>query len=163
MPKIIIIRGNSGSGKTTVAKELQHRFGHGTMLISHDVVRREIMHVKDMPGNPAIDLIQTLVLFARAHCALAILEGILNVDRYGKVFQTIAEIYADNIYAYYFDLPFEETLKRHSQKPNSADFGETEMRRWWKEKEFLPNITEKILDEKMSKNFIIDLIYSEAR
>ncbi|NME84182.1 zeta toxin family protein [Clostridium sp. SM-530-WT-3G] len=33
MPKIIIIRGNSGSGKSTVAKELQRRLGHGTLLI----------------------------------------------------------------------------------------------------------------------------------
>ncbi len=29
-PKIIVLRGNSGSGKTTIAKELQRRFCHGT-------------------------------------------------------------------------------------------------------------------------------------
>lgn len=32
--KIIILRGNSGSGKTTVAKELQKKLGRGTLLIS---------------------------------------------------------------------------------------------------------------------------------
>lgn len=30
MAKLIILRGNSGSGKTTVAKELQKRFGRNT-------------------------------------------------------------------------------------------------------------------------------------
>lgn len=31
--KIVILRGNSGSGKTTVVKKLQKRLGHGTLLI----------------------------------------------------------------------------------------------------------------------------------
>lgn len=47
MPKLIILRGNSGSGKTTVAKELQKRFGRNTMLISQDAVRRDMLNVKD--------------------------------------------------------------------------------------------------------------------
>lgn len=38
MPKLIILRGNSGSGKTTVAKALQEKFGPNTMLLSHDMV-----------------------------------------------------------------------------------------------------------------------------
>lgn len=40
MKKIIILRGNSGSGKTTIAKELQKQFGRNTMLISQDGIRR---------------------------------------------------------------------------------------------------------------------------
>ena len=35
--KLIILRGNSGSGKTTTGKSLQRKFGRGTMLISQDV------------------------------------------------------------------------------------------------------------------------------
>lgn len=38
--KLIILRGNSGSGKTTIAKELQKVFGRNTMIISQDVVLR---------------------------------------------------------------------------------------------------------------------------
>ena len=47
MGKLIILRGNSGSGKTTVAKELQKKFGYNTMLISQDEIRRNILWVKD--------------------------------------------------------------------------------------------------------------------
>lgn len=42
MGKLIILRGNSGSGKTTVVKELQKKFGYNTMLISQDEIRRNI-------------------------------------------------------------------------------------------------------------------------
>ena len=163
MPKLITIRGNSGSGKTTIAQELQKKLGHGTMLISQDVVRREMMYLQDRPNNKAIDLIQTLVIFAREHCEIAILEGILSTELYDKVFTAIGDIYAHSIYAYYFDLTFEETLKRHLQKPNAGDFGEEAMRRWWNEKDFLPNITEKVLLAEMSKDYIIDLILNDVQ
>ena len=32
MKKLIILRGNSGSGKSTIAKELQKQFGNNTMI-----------------------------------------------------------------------------------------------------------------------------------
>ena len=51
---IIILRGNSGSGKSTVAKNLQRELGHGTFLISQDVVRREMIFVHDEPNNQLI-------------------------------------------------------------------------------------------------------------
>ena len=47
MSKLIILRGNSGSGKTTIAKELQKQFGRNTMVISQDVVRRDMLKVRD--------------------------------------------------------------------------------------------------------------------
>ena len=63
MPKLIIIRGNSGSGKTTLAKNLQHKFGRNTMVISQDVVRREILWVQDKPGNEAVGLMIDLLKY----------------------------------------------------------------------------------------------------
>jgi len=47
MAKLIVLRGNSGSGKTTVAKGLQKKFGRNTMIISQDVVRREMLKVEE--------------------------------------------------------------------------------------------------------------------
>lgn len=45
MSKLIILRGNSGSGKTTVAELLQQKFGPNTMRLSHDMIRMEVLHV----------------------------------------------------------------------------------------------------------------------
>ena len=47
--QLLILRNNSGSGKTTTGKALQRKFGHGTMLIPQDVARREMLFVKDGP------------------------------------------------------------------------------------------------------------------
>ena len=47
MHKLIMLRGNSGSGKTTVAKELQELFGRGTMVLSQDMIRREVLKERD--------------------------------------------------------------------------------------------------------------------
>ena len=58
LPVLIIIRGNSASGKTTIAKRLQQKFGRNTMLISQDVVRREMLKVKDGESTEALPLMQ---------------------------------------------------------------------------------------------------------
>ena len=47
MSKLIILRGNSGSGKTTVAKALQEKLGYNTMRISQDEVRRNMILLKE--------------------------------------------------------------------------------------------------------------------
>lgn len=60
MAKLIMIRGNSGSGKTTAAKALQERLGCNTMLISQDVVRREMLRVKDGGDTKALPFEETL-------------------------------------------------------------------------------------------------------
>lgn len=47
MSKLIIIRGNSGSGKSPLAKALQKKIGRNTMVISQDTVRRDMLWVRD--------------------------------------------------------------------------------------------------------------------
>ena len=59
---LVVLRGNSGSGKTAVARLLQDRFG--LVVVSQDVLRREVLGVGDGPGNPAVDLISLTARFA---------------------------------------------------------------------------------------------------
>lgn len=128
MAQLIILRGNSGGGKTTTGKALQRKFGHGTMLISQDVVRREMLFVKDGPNPEASKLLLELALYGKSNCNIIILEGILNSKWYNNLFETLLDKFKDHIFAYYFDIPFEETLNRHQQKPNAREFAEKEMR-----------------------------------
>lgn len=131
------------------------------MLISQDCIRREMLYAKDEPNTPAIDLLINLVSYGFQNCDFVILEGILYTDIYEHLFIRIKETFASQIFAYYFDLPFEETLKRHKQKHNAHEFGEMEMRRWWREKDYLANIYEKTLGMEMSLHEIVDLIYQD--
>ena len=150
MPKIIILRGNSGSGKSTVAKALQQKIGHGTFLVSQDYVRREMLFLQGKPHNQVISLLENLIEYGSHHCEITILEGILYTEIYESLFRRIKELFADNIFAYYFDIPFEETLYRHSQKPNANEFGEVELRNWWRADDFINIIDEKIITKDAS-------------
>lgn len=158
MKKLIILRGNSGSGKTSVSKELQKRFGRNTMLISQDMVRREILCVKDGIGTKALPLLISLLEYGKRNSEITILEGILDSAWYRPMFQKAVEAYGTNIYAFYYDLPFEETLLRHETKPNRDEFGEEAMRSWWKGKDYLDIIPERILTKDISFADTVDMI-----
>lgn len=73
MHKLIVLRGNSGSGKTTIAKELQKRFGNNAMLISQDVIRRDMLNVKDGENTLALPLMKELLVYGHGHSDTVIL------------------------------------------------------------------------------------------
>jgi adenylate kinase family enzyme len=89
--KLIIIRGNSGSGKTTIAKSLQNYLGKGTLLVSQDVVRRDMLMVHDREGNLSIDLIRQIAEYGKDKCEFVIVEGILNKSRYGGMLNSLIQ------------------------------------------------------------------------
>lgn len=155
MSKLIMIRGNSGSGKTSLAKALQKKFGRNTMLISQDMVRIQMLHAKDAEALP---LIIKLLQYGRQNSEITILEGILDSRYYMPLFQTALAEYGEDIFAFYYDLPFEETLLRHNTKPNKADFGEQDIRRWWNEKDYVGMIPEKTITKDMSLDDAVELI-----
>lgn len=163
MHKLIILRGNSGSGKTSVAKALQIKFGPNTMLLSHDMIRMDMLHVWSTEGIIKSEpLMINLLKYGKANSEITIMEGILPADAYNRLFETAVEEYGQNIFAYYYDLPFEETLIRHSTKPNRNDFGEADMRRWWREKDYLPMISEKIISNDLSLEDAVSMIYNQV-
>ena len=126
MAKLIILRGNSGSGKTTIAKGLQKKFGHGTMLISQDVVRREILYVKDGEKPNVEELIFQLAMFGKQNCEIVIMEGIFNSKWYNNLFKKLLKEFKKDIFAFYFNIPFEETLKRHKTKVEAYQYHSVE-------------------------------------
>ena len=78
------------------------------------------------------------------------------------MFAAEVEEYGNNIYSYYWDIPFEETLIRHSTKPNCNDFGEEDMRRWWKEKDYLDTNPQTIIEKDLSLEDAVNLIYCDV-
>ena len=163
MGRLIILRGNSGSGKTSVAKALQARFGSNTMLISQDVIRRDILKVKDGKDTPALPLLEAMLAYGHQHSEVVILEGILYADWYRPLFALAGALYGAQIHAYYFDLPFEETLKRHQTKANCHEFGEEAMRRWWRERDYSVLLHETPITAEQSFESIVEEIYCAAR
>lgn len=161
--KLIIIRGNSGSGKTTTAKRLQEYLGQGTLLISQDVIRRDMLMVKDREGNLSIDLIRQIAEYGKERCEFVIVEGILNKTRYGEMLNSLIQFYNRNAYTYYFDLSFEETVKRHNSRPKKFKFGEESLRAWWSPNEYLDVDGEVKLTDEMSQSHIFELILNQIK
>ena len=155
MPKLIVLRGNSGSGKTSAAIALQERFGPNTMRVSHDMVRMEILHVWSRLG---VELLE----YGHENSEVTILEGILPAEDYAPLFRRALELFGrENVFAYYYDLPFEETLRRHGTK-SGVSFGEEDMRRWWLEGDYLPVLEETRLTPELSLEEAVELIYRQA-
>lgn len=150
-PSLIVIRGNSGSGKSTTALVLRKTAGRGVALVQQDVIRRDLLRERDRPGALNIELIKLNVQFALAHDYDVILEGILFADRYGAMIRTLLAEHGGPTFVYYDDLPFEETLRRHASKPNSHAYGEGEMAGWFVERDLLDVPEEEIIGPDQSQ------------
>lgn len=161
MPTLIMIRGNSGSGKSSVAKALQKKIGRNTLMIPQDTVRREMLWAHDGKDTTALPLLNALLAYGNSHCEYVILEGILNADWYKPLFESAIKLFGDRIFAYYYDIPFEETLKRHQTKEKKFEFGEEEMRCWWNEKDFIEIIPENIFKQDTSLENAVNAIIKD--
>jgi predicted kinase len=144
MKKLVVIRGNSGSGKTTLAKELREKLkelGHSKKIavIGQDAIRRKMLDENgDGKELDNVNLIKINIQYCLDRDYLTIVEGIFYRESYIEIFQELIE-YVDSHLFYYLDIPFEETLKRHCTKCKDLQqaFGEPEMKRWYREQDYL--------------------------
>ncbi|MFI0453578.1 AAA family ATPase [Actinomadura sp. 6N118] len=143
---LIVLRGNSGSGKSSVAQEVRRRHGRRDLaVVAQDVVRRQILRDRDEPGAANIDLLDTVVRWSLARGYHVLLEGILYSDHYGPMIDALVGDHTGPVLLYYMDIPFTETLRRHATKPNREEFGEADMAQWYRERDLLPNQQETVI------------------
>ncbi len=164
MPKLIILRGNSGSGKSTVAKALreQSKSGRKIAIVEQDYLRRFVLKEKEHDNGDNIALIKQTVEYALNHDYDVILEGILYTPRYREVIiQLLGQ--APDHWVYYFDVSLKETLKRHETKHNAREFGEKEMRGWYNEVNHLGIEDEIIIPESSSLEESVGRILAETK
>lgn len=127
--KLVILRGNSGSGKTATARALQRQLPN-SLLLSQDVIRRQILHAPDTAGTPAIALMAALIDWGRAQkFSVIILEGILKRSVYTEMLEQLKRQWGPTLYLAYFDLPFDTTLARNQQK--HRPFTAAQLQQWW--------------------------------
>lgn len=143
--RLIVLRGNSGSGKTTVARAVRARYGRGVAVVSQDVLRRDVLGEADGPSGANCGLVDTVTRYALDHGFHVVLEGILNSRKYAEMLRALGEEHRGLTRYYYFDVPFEETLRRHASRPQAAEFGEAEMREWWRPGDLLEDGVEALI------------------
>jgi hypothetical protein len=118
-----------------VAKALFEAAQHRTVLIEQDYYRF-IFNPAGGGSKPNSDtihkMIQHNVLTALNDGYDVILEGILSVRSYSTVLENIFKEHPNENYIFYFDIPFDETLRRHKQrKTPEHKFTDEDMREWY--------------------------------
>lgn len=53
--------------------------------------------------------------------------------------------HAGRAFAYFLDVPFDETLRRHATKTGTLNYGEAEMRQWYRGLDLLPGGIEQVI------------------
>jgi adenylate kinase family enzyme len=143
--RLIVLLGNSGSGKSAVAAAIRARYGRGIALVGQDNLRRVVLREKDVPGGASIGLIGLTARYALGHGFHVVVDGILSADHYADMLEALRHDHQGRSWFYYLDVPFEETMVRHATRPQAAEFGLAEMQSWYRERDLLPGAIEQVI------------------
>ncbi|MTE17065.1 AAA family ATPase [Nocardia aurantiaca] len=161
MSVLVVIRGNSASGKSTAARTVQQRFAHGACLVvPQDVVRRQMLRKPDAAGAANVELLEHIARFGLTRSLVVIVEGILHAGRYGSMLERLTAA-ADHALHYCFDLTFEETVTRHIASSRAADFTPEQMARWYHGRQPLSFADETRIDASWGPDMIVDRIHRD--
>jgi energy-coupling factor transporter ATP-binding protein EcfA2 len=148
---LVILRGNSGSGKTTIVKAIQTRLGRGTAArISQDQLRREILKELDVPGGMAPDFICHMASYLLERMPVVLVEGIMAGTRYKAALQTLIDQHPGHTLVYWLDVEFAETIQRHATRPQAAEFTPEDMAGWYVQDDWLGLPEEALIPQESS-------------
>ncbi|MFE5288760.1 AAA family ATPase [Nocardia sp. NPDC056611] len=163
MSVLVVLRGNSGSGKSTVARAVQQRFPRARCLVvPQDTVRRNMLRERDTVAALNIELIEHVATFGLARGLVVIVEGILDADRYGGMLERLARSAARALH-YGFDLSFDETVLRHAGRAQAREFTAEQMAEWYHGWQPLPFADEVRIDAAWGLDAIVGRIEQDIR
>ncbi|MEQ4210492.1 kinase [Actinopolymorpha sp. B9G3] len=146
--RLITLRGNSGSGKSAVAAAVRAARPTGTVaILGQDVIRRLILGVPGDAGGHPIGLIDLAARYLLGRGLDVIIEGVLQPDWYSETLPRLVADHRGVSRCYIYDVPFEETVRRHATRPLANAFGEEEMRQWWRGFNPITELDEVIITE----------------
>ncbi|MBA2310627.1 MAG: kinase [Pseudonocardiales bacterium] len=158
--RLIILRGNSGAGKSTVARTVRDRYGRGCALVEQDYLRRGLLRERDIAGGVAPLLIAQNIRIALDHGYHVICEGILARARYGACLADLCSAHQGQTFVYYLDVSLEESLRRHAARPQATEFTEQDMRGWYAPRDLLEVDGECVIGEESTLESSVALILS---
>ncbi|MEU6878876.1 AAA family ATPase [Streptomyces sp. NPDC046712] len=156
--RLVFLRGNSASGKSSVAAGLRGRFGRGLALVGQDNLRRIVLRERDRPGAANIGLIDLTARYALDAGYHVVVEGILYAEHYGAMLEQLRSDHRGPTHAYYLHVPFEQTLARHATKPIASEVSEPQLRDWYRELDLLPGGIETVIGADSTLTETVDRI-----
>jgi predicted kinase len=159
---LVVVRGNSGSGKSSIARRLQLRHGRGCAWVEQDHLRRIVLRERDKPGGLAPTLIEQTVRTALDHGYHVVLDGILHTARYAPMLTALCRDHRGRTAVFYLDVSLDETLRRHRTRPQADQFGAADMRGWYLPRDVLGVDGEHVLPESTGLDDAVTLIAATA-
>lgn len=160
--RLIIVRGSSGSGKSTLARAIRTARPRGVAILGHDVLRREILHVRDHPGALSVDYLDLSARFALDRGLHVVVEGILHSESYGAMLTTLRRDHRGVTRCYRYDLALEETLRRHRTKPLAAEVTEDQVRSWYRPTDPVPALQETVLGPELGEDETLVTVFRDV-
>lgn len=128
---LVVLRGNSGSGKSSLAAALRLR-DPPMALVGQDQLWRIVLMGRDRRElTDAVDLIALTVRFCLDRGRDVMLEGIFNAATYGAMLRQLIADHRGRSFVYYLEVPFVETVARHATRPQRDRFTVEQMREWY--------------------------------
>jgi predicted kinase len=160
LPLLVVIRGNSGSGKTTTAREVRRRYAsRGLAVIEQDHCRRVIL--REHGGGEdrvAPGFITTMTKAALDGGYHVLLEGILHTGQHGDLLRTLISEHQGPTACYFMDVSFEETVRRHLRREEPIPVDPETMRSWYAGQDLLGVPGEVVIPESMGFHEVVETI-----
>ena len=92
-----------------------------------------------------------------------ILEGILNSGRYAAMLTELTADHCGTTGHYYLDVPFEETVRRHSFRAQRNAFTVDDMREWFDPLDLLPSLDQRVIPATSAAVETVEMIFEQMR
>lgn len=166
--KLIVLRGQSGSGKSSVAKKLQKMSKKPLFIVEQDYYKNELISPNiDIESSTRKSLqmkmiaSNTLELLGQGYDC--IVEGNFSNSVYQTMFEELFKQHPSNNFMYYYNISFEESLHRHKTRDKKHEFGSDEMKEWYFETPSYGHSFEKIIPEEYSLDQTVDMILQDTK
>lgn len=131
MAKLIILRGPSASGKTTIARTLREKSQRKVAILEFDTYRSEILAKQNSYYNAASEMFISDARIAFKHGYDVIMDGIFRLENQNEYLEKLLHEHPQENYMFYFDINQDETVKRHRNRDKSESFSEDKLREWY--------------------------------
>lgn len=157
LTRLIVLRGNSGSGKSTVATLARARLRPGptdpargyyrnnVAVIEQDYIRRTLLGEHDRSDGTNIRLIDVATRTALDAGFDVIVEGMLFAERYSTMLLNLTYDHRGRTHHWYFDASLTMTLQRHRLRPEGSGISADLLTEWYRVHDLLPEVDQRIV------------------
>lgn len=172
--RLVVLRGNSGSGKSTVAQLVRAQLRPGQVdpdrgyyrnnvaLIEQDYIRRTMVGEHDRSNGVNIDVIDLTSRAALNAGFDVVIEGMLFAERYADMLAALTRDHHGITRHWYFAATLDVTLDRHQGRPLGATVPAADLREWYRADDLLPDVEQRLVPGDWSAQYAADQITSSV-